>query len=220
MRALCRFGWFLPAIAVPVCVAALGVGIQAAAFERPPRDAIVASDALRELLRYRVMRANVVVDQRPLRSICLDGWYHRAHHRRLVPGALVLLANGVRLYDVGNGVREIGRRGRVGPLDLARFLLAGCPRFLGARVGARLLGSRWIDTDSTRADGSLTLRLSFGQHSQPINLYVLRRTYEPIAMRLSGAPVTGWSDLTPGGDRRAIARVRRAFHLTVKGRNA
>src|SRR5207302_10746211 len=108
VRALGRVGWLLPAITVPVCVAALGVGIQAPAFQRPPGDALVATDALRELLRYRVMRATEVVRSHELHSICGQGWYHRAHHRRLVPGALVWLSNGVKLYDVANGVHDIG----------------------------------------------------------------------------------------------------------------
>ncbi len=217
MRALVRFRWLLSAIALPVCVAALGVGIQAAAFQRPPRDALAATDAMRQLLRFRVMRATETIDRRSVGSICVQGWYHAAHRRQLSAGELVLLGNGEKLYDFGNGVRRIGRRGRVGKLDLARFLLAGCPHFIGAGVGKRLIGSRWIDVDPSSTDGASTLTLSLGERAKPIDLYVAKRTYQPVELSLSGAPARGWSDLTPGGGRAAVARVRRAFRLSTTG---
>jgi hypothetical protein len=213
VRALGRFRLILPVVAVPVCVAALGVGIQAAAFQRPPKDALVATAALRELLRYRVMRATEFVGHGHVRATCVQGWYRVGHRRHLAPGALVLLANGVKLYDLGNGVRRIGRHGLASPLDIARFLLAGCPRFIGGRVGARLLDSRWIDADPGRIGGVSTLKFTFGDRTKPIELFVRRRTYRPVELTLTGPPVSGRSELSPGGGRAAIAPVRRAFHL-------
>ena len=219
VRALGRLRWVLGAIAVPFCVVVLGVGIQAAAFERPPRDALVASDALRELFRFRVMRATEMVGRHPVRSTCVQGWFRPLHSRRPAPGELVLLSSGVKLYDFGNGIRRIGRRGAVSRFDLARFLLAGCPRFMAERVGSQLVRSRWVDTDASRADGVATLELSFGDRTKPIGLYVDRRTYRPVALRLAGAPKQGWSDLIAGGGRAAVLRVRQAFHLLAKSRN-
>jgi hypothetical protein len=211
-------GWLLAAIAVPAAVAALGVGIQAAAFSRPPHDALVATGAVRELLRFRVMRATEVFGPRRLRATCLQGWFRPRHRRRPEPGALVLLGNGVKLYDFGNGVRRVGRRGVASRSDLARFLLAGCPRYIGNHVGTQLVSSRWIDTDPSHVDGTPALELSFGRRVAPIELFVNQRTDRPVELRLTGYPARGWSDLTPGGGSAAVARVRRAFHLAAKAK--
>ena len=214
VRALVRFRWLLPAIALPILVAALGVGMQAAAFSRPPGEALTATTALGQLLRFRVMRATENIGHQRIGSICVQGLYRTPRHRH-VSGALVLLDNGEKLYDFGYGVHEVGRRGRVGPVDEARFLLAGCPRFVGGRVAARLMGGRWIDTDPSRADGASVLRLTFGERAKPIDLYVGKRTFLPVALRISGDQAFGWSDLMPGGGRAAVVRVFRAFHLNV-----
>lgn len=205
-------------MAVPFAVAALGVGIQAAAFSRPPHDALLATGAVRELLRFRVMRASEVMGRRHLHATCIQGWFRRQHHRRPEPGALVLLGDGVKLYDFGNGVHRVGRRGAVSRSDLARFLLAGCPRYIGNHVGAQLVSSRWVDTDPSHADGSPALKLSFGRRAMPIELFVNVRTHQPVELRLSGSPARGWSDLMPGGGSATIVRVRRAFHLPTKAK--
>jgi hypothetical protein len=207
-------------MAVPSAVAALGVGIQAAAFSRPPHDALVATGAVRELLRFRVMRASEVIGRRHLHSTCIQGWFRPLHHRRPEPGALVLLGDGDKLYDFGNGVHRVGRRGVVTQSDLARFLLAGCPRYIGNHVGTQLVSSRWIDTDPSHADGAPALELSFGRRATPIELFVNVRTDRPVELRLSGFPARGWSDLMPGGGSAAIVRVRRAFHLPTRKQNA
>lgn len=218
VRAPGRLSWLLAAIAVPAGVAALGVGLQAAAFSRPPRDAFVATDAVRGLLRYHVMRATEVVGRKRLAATCLQGWFRAAPGRHPEAGALVLLSNGVRLYTFGHGIHRVGVRGPASKQDAADFLLAGCPRFLASGVGTQLIGSRWVDTDPARTDGSHAVALSFDTPANRVELFLSTRTFRPLEVRLAGA--RGWSDLVPGGAK-AAARVRRAFHLRVKaGANA
>jgi hypothetical protein len=216
VRAPGRLRLLLAAFAVPAAVAALGVGIQAAAFSRPPHDALIATNAIRELLRYHVMRATENVGGRRVRATCLQGWFRAMHRRRPAPGALVVLSNGVKLYDFGRGVRRVGLRGVPSQRDLARFLLAGCPRYIGDHVGSELVSSHWVDLDPSRADGASALALDYGRVRAPVEVFVDPRTYRPIEIHLSGYPAHGWSDLRPGGGAPAIARVRRAFHLPVR----
>ena len=216
MRALVRFRWLVPAISLPLCVAIAGVGVQAAAFRRPPRETLVATAALHELVLYHVMRGKESVGRERLGTICVQGWYRPARHRQLVPGAIVLFSNGERLYDLGNGVRRIGRRGRVGTLDWTRFVLAACPRYIGRDISARLLGGTHMDSDPSYADGARTVAITFGERKRPIELYVDRRTYLPVELKLSGEGLRGWSDLQPGGGRSALIRVRRAFNLGTR----
>jgi hypothetical protein len=219
VRALGRFGWLLAAVAVPFAVVVLGVGIQAAAFRRPPRDALVASDAVSELLSYRVMRATEVIGRERLGATCVQGWFRTPHHSRTTPGALVLLSNGVKLYDLGKGVRRFGHAGLASKRDRARFLLAGCPRYFGDHVGSLLVGNRWVEIDPSSADDAPALELSFGVPTRPIELFLAPRTYRPIALRLAGVRVRGWSDLSPGGGAALVKRVGRAFPFRMVARN-
>ena len=199
----------LTAIAVPVGVAALAVGLEAAAFKRPPRDALVATDAIRGLLRYHVMRARESVDGERVRSTCIQGWFRPAPHRVPEPGALVLLSDGVKLYDFGRGVRRLGRPGPASRRDLARFWLAACPRYVAGHIARQLLNSRWVDTDPTRIGTAQALELSFGRPRTPFELYLKQPSLHPIEMRLTGDPSSGRSNLTPGGGAaRPAARAR------------
>jgi hypothetical protein len=219
VRTLVRFS-VVPALGVPICVALVGVGVQAAAFRRPPEDTLVAVGALRELIRYRVMRGTERIDRRSVSTVCVQGWFHATGHRRFVRGAIVLLGNGERLYDFGGGVRRVGQRGVATPADGARFVLAGCPGFLGLRVGERLFKGIPLEADPARVDGTSTVAIVFRYRSRLIDLYVDSRTLKPLELRLSGAQVRGWTDLDPGGGRAAIIRVRRAFGLSQKRRTA
>ena len=216
MRALDRFRWLVPAFALPVSIALAGIGLQAVAFRRPARETLVATAALRELLRYRVMRGTEQLGRQRLATTCVQGWYRTPRHDRLVPGAIVLVSNGERLYDFGSGIRRVGVRGRVGPVDRARFTLAGCPRFIAEGIAFRLLKGDGVDTDPTHADGTPTLTMGFGTRRRSIDLSVDRTDYRPVELTLSARAVRGSSDLRPGGGRAAVIRVRRAFHLPTR----
>lgn len=219
MRAVRHLGCssrLLAALAVPIGVTTLGVGIQAAAFGRPPHDALIATSAIRDLLRFGVMRATEDIGGKRLQSTCIEGSFRVFHHSRPEPGALVLLSNGVKLYNLNRGIRQLGRRGTVSRIDHAYFLLAACPRFTSDRITNDLVSSHRVDADPSRVDGASTLELRFGLRTKPIDLFVNRRTDWPLAMQLSGFPARAWSDLNPGGGAQALARVRRAFGLLVK----
>ncbi len=213
MRGPRRLRFVLPAVGIPLGVAALCLGIQAAALPRPSRDTLVASAALRELLRYRVMRSTELIAGHVEQSTCVEGWYRSRHHRHAVRGAIVLLGNGEVLYDIGFGIQRIGRAGPVSRLDEARFLLASCPRVVGEDVAARRLRGGAGYPDPARSDGSPVRSLEFGHPQRRLLLSVLKRTYAPVALRLIWQGVSGRSDLAPGGGLEAISRVQRGFAL-------
>ena len=213
VRALVRFRSVVPVIFVPLCVVLGALGIQAAVFSRPSRNDLVAAQALRTLLGYRVIRATEDIGRRTSAAICVQGWFHAPRHRRPVRGELVLIGREERLYDFGSGIRHFGDRRRVNRLDRLRFMLAGCPRFVGAQVSDALIRNRKIDVDPRRADGLAAESIVFGKRQAPIDLLVARHTYKPVELALSSGPVRGWSDLEPGGTPAVVSFVRHAFHL-------
>jgi hypothetical protein len=204
-----RFRLLLPALGIPLCVAAAGVGLDAAAFERPSTSVVLATNALHELALYRVMRADEVVGSRRLRSTCVQGWFPRRH--KVVRGALVLLSDGTELDDFGHGIRTADGKAATRAHRRA-FLLAGCPRLLGDRLGTRLLRGGSADVVPTVADGTAAWAIRVGRAS-PLELFVDRRTLRPVALTLARA---GRSDVEPGGGRSAIAPVWRAFRLSAR----
>ncbi len=212
VRAVSRFRWVLPAFGIPLCIVALGIAVQAAAFPRPASETLVATDALRALLRYHVMQGIEQIGRRSVASTCVDGSFRVPARRRPLRGAFVLLGDGERLYNLGNGIRRAGRRGPVGPVDRARFVLAGCPSFLGQGVITSLVYDIPVDADPVRTHRAQDLAIDFGPSYRPIHLLVRARSFRPVAVTLGGR-VRGSSRLELGASEAAIMRVRRAFDL-------
>jgi hypothetical protein len=216
-----RFGWVLPALAIPACAAALGVGLQAAVFGRASKDSLLATQALRELFRYHVMRGTESVAGRSIGTTCIQGWFEVPGHRRLLPGALVLLSNGERLYDVGDGVRRLRRNGGIGrslpadPEDRARFVLAACPHYLGDHFATELIRGRAVETVDRRADGVEAAAIVVGSRRRHLTLDVTPVTYKPVALSYEAGRLSGWSDLVPGGGAAEMRRVRHAFDIPL-----
>jgi hypothetical protein len=212
----------VPALAIPVCAAAVGVGVQAAAFGHAPKDELVATQALRRLVRYRVMRGTEVLAGRSLGSSCVQGWFRMGRHRKLVPGAIVLLSNGVRLYDVGHGVRLLppgATRSRPAGLeDRIRFVLAACPRYLTNRLGTDLVRGKTVEMTSGRSDGAAAAAIVVGSPHARLTLDVTPITYMPIAIAFTYGRFSGWTDLVPGGGGAEVWRVRNAFNLPLHTR--
>jgi hypothetical protein len=209
----------LPAVAVPACIVALGVALQAAAFGRAPNDSLLATAALRELVRYRVMRGTESFLGRPIGTTCVQGWFRLPGRRRLAFGALVLLADGERLYDVGFGVRRLMHLAHSRPADLAdrvRFVLAACPRYLDDHFATDLVRGRPVETVAARSDGANAAAIIAGSRHAKLTLDVTRVTYEPLSLSFSQGRLRGSSDLVPGGGAAAIRRVRHAFDLTAR----
>jgi hypothetical protein len=211
VRAVSRARFWVPALGVPACVVALGLGVQAAAFEHPPASSLVTVNALRELVRYRVMRGTELLGSRPLGSICVQAWFRLHRRHRVRRGTLVLLSDGTRLYDLGNGVRDYD-----GVLasrqDRDRFLLAGCPRFLDVRIGEPLLRGQTPTLTRVHADGTTAYDIGVGR-SVRLQLLVAQRTFDPVGLTIGDGAETGSAELEPGGGAQAIAKVRHAFGL-------
>ncbi len=216
MRALVRFRLLLPALGLPACVAVVGVGVQAAAFRQPSEDALVTAQALQGLIRYRIIRGTEQIGGRSVSTACVEGRFHMPRQRLLVRGALVLLGNGERLYDFGDGVRRVGRRGPAPRVDRIRFLLAGCPRMLDRRIGSRLVRGLPVEADPARGARATAVAIAFADQHSAIALYVDRRTFRPLELTLRRQEGRAWSDLEPGGGRPTMLRVRRAFGLWHK----
>ena len=216
MRALGRFRWLLPALALPACVIVAAVAIQAAAFGKAPEDARLAAGALRELVRFHVMRGTELIDGRSLSATCVQGWFSVPRHRRLVRGALVLLGNGERLYSVGSGIRRLLPDGRSLPAPLAdrvRFVLAGCPHYLDDRFATDLLLGRPTEAVDRPADGAEAVAITFAAGRARLTYDVQPMNDRPVALSFTYAGIHGSSDLDPGGGAPAIHHVREAFHL-------
>src|SRR5438552_4475297 len=165
VRAHGRFRWLLPALAVPACVVVVAVAVQAAAFGKASEDSRLAAGALRELVRFHVMRGTETLARRSVASTCIQGWFKAPRHRRLVRGSLVLLGNGERLYSLGSGVRRLLPSGRSLPaplVDRIRFVLAACPHYLDDRFATDLLLGRPTEAADRTADGEQALAITFG----------------------------------------------------------
>jgi hypothetical protein len=216
VRALGRFHWLLPAVTVPACIVAVAAAIQAAAFGRAPGSSLVTVGALRELVRYHVMRGTESLDGRYVSTTCIQGWFRAPRHRRLVRGALVLLGDGERLYVLGSGVKRQLAAGQSRPADLAdrvRFVLAACPRYLDDRFATDLLVGRQAKTVDGTADGERAIAITFGAGDARLTYAVARRSDKPLALTYDDGHIHGSSDLAPGGGAAAMSRVRRSFHL-------
>lgn len=211
MRGLVGLRFLLPALGIPACVVALSLGLQAAAFDRPAASSLLAADALRELTRFRVMRGIESTGPRTVRSVCVQGWFRTARRPRLVRGALVLLGDGTRLYDLGHGIRVYGGA-PASRTQRLRFLLAGCPRIVDSRLGSQLLHGRPARAVAVHADGTAAYTIGVGETARLL-LVVARRTLRPVELTLTAPVGHGSADLEPGGGRQAITQVRRAFGL-------
>ena len=198
--------WLLPALAVPAAVAALGLGVQALAFERPAPGTLFATEALRELVRFRAMEASERLPSGRVRSVCVEGWFHVRHRRRLNRGALVLLSDGTRMYDLGHGIRSWDGI-PAGPLNRRRFLLAGCPRAFDLRLAAALVYGASVSVTAIRVGGSPAYELRVGKTR--MGLIVAAETFHPIEVVLGSAR----SILTTIKAATALNVVDRAFGL-------
>lgn len=218
MQALRRFQWLLPALAIPACIATVGVVVQGAAFGRAPKNALVATTALRELVRYRVMRGTESLDGGRVPATCVQGWFRVAGRARIRRAALVLLGNGTRLYELGGEIRVLEPNGETRAADLrqrAEFVLAGCPRFIGARMATDLVHGKPVRARATAADGERATSIAVGRLGAQLTLDVTPVENKPLELAYRDGGVDGSSDLIPGGGAAAIRRVRRAFELAV-----
>lgn len=211
VRALVRFRWLLPAIAVPTAVVTLGLGAQALAFERPAPSTLLATEALRELVRFRAMRATELLGSTRVRSLCVEGWFHPHGRYPLRHGALVLLSDGTRMYDLGRGIKSWDGI-PVGKLNERRFLLAGCPHAFDERLASALVhgGSVTVTAVETGRTDAYALRLG----NSRLGFVVSARRFRPVEVLLG----TARSMLATAKAAPALRIVGRAFGLRPPNR--
>ena len=211
VRALERVRCLVPALAVPAAVVVLGLGVQALAFERPSPGTLFATQVLRKLVRYRAMSASEQLPTGRVRSVCVEGWFHPPHRNLLHRGALVLLSDGTRMYDLGHGIRSWDGI-PAGPLNRRRFLLAGCPRMFDERLAAALVHGAVVTTRAVRDEGAPAFELRTARSR--IGLIVTAGTLRPDEILVG----PGRSDLRTAKAAQAFAVVERAFGLRPPGR--
>src|SRR2546428_9365906 len=81
VRALVRFRWLVPALALPACIALAGVGIQAAAFRRPARETLVAArseEHTSELQSRSDLVCRLLLDKKTHNAAILRNSAHKA----------------------------------------------------------------------------------------------------------------------------------------------
>jgi hypothetical protein len=207
-------------LAIPACAVAAGIAIQAVGFGRAPEDTLVATAALRGLDGYRVMRSTETLAGQRFAATCIQGRF-RLPRRRLAGGALVLLGNGERLFDVGSGIRRlvgVSRSRPAGFADRVRFVLAGCPHYLGDRFATDLVRGRPVEAVDRRSDGESAAAIVARSPRAVLTLATTQVTHRPLALSFSEGRLRGTADLVPGGGWTAIRRVRRAFGLAEDDR--
>jgi hypothetical protein len=211
VHALRRVRWLLPALVVPAAVTALGLGVQALAFDRPAPGQLLATEALRELVQFRAMDASERLPNGRVRSLCVEGWFHARHHRRVHHGALVLLSDGTRLYDLGHGIRSWDGL-PAARLNRRRFLLAGCPHAFDARLASALVHGAGVSVTAVHDNGTPAYELRV--RKSPLGLVVAARTLRPIEVFVG----TDHSILRTARAAAALRVVRRAFKLATPRR--
>jgi hypothetical protein len=181
---------------------------------RPGTDELRAAAVAGRLSLYPVMRASQVTRGHRLGSVCWDGSFRPAPHAQTRRGALVLLSNGERLYDVGHGIRNWSTHKLVRwPLQ-QRFILAGCPRQLSDRIAARLMHGPDIEVSSGSAYGAAAYVVRFGTPRRAIELVTARNTLVARELHLGNHGALGTSDLAGGGTA-VVRRVARAFGINL-----
>jgi hypothetical protein len=187
-------------------------GLQAATLRRATSSELLSVEAVRWLTRHRVVDGVTHVGGRRVTSTCVGGWVGPV---RLVPrrtrASLLVTSLGQQLLSARGDIF----RGNVRLQDdenarsLAAVALAGCPWWLGHRLGDVLQRHARLDVAKTVTEGQRTYRMRFGRAANRIDLYVDRATFAPVAINVAGR-FGGWAKLRPGS-LADIVRVLRFF---------
>jgi hypothetical protein len=98
--------------------------------------------------------------------------------------------------------------------SLAAIALAGCPWWLAHRLGDALQHRTQLEVTPAVTAGRPSYRVRVGRGAHRFDLFVGRKTFAPIAIRVAGR-YGGWARLRPGsfGD---VVRVERFFAAVSK----
>jgi hypothetical protein len=200
------------ALAFVAVAGGLAVASQRVLLPRASPGQLTAARVEGWLIRHRVVRASrVAPGQGTVGTTCAGGWPRNG----LVEGRArvsFLIMNGRRklvgirgdAFEAGPRLREDDTAG-----SLTSFELAGCPWWLARQLGNALDQGLSIRVVRAVLRGRQVFRLALGPSARRVDLYVSRRTYAPLAIRVAG-PAGGWASLRAGTETQAIA-VERSF---------
>ena len=207
------------ALGVAVVAAALvaAVTLQVTTLPRPTRSDLVAVQVERWLVRHRAVDSTASLAGRRVTSTCIGSWVGPVPlvpHR--VRASLVVTSTHQDLLGEGGDVF----RGNVRLRDdeTARAYdaveLAGCPWWLGRRLGNVLQRRAPVVVTTAKIDGRRAYRVRFGHGPGGLELDVARTTSAPIAVHVDGR-FGGWARLRPGSHA-DVLRVERFFSAVAR----
>jgi hypothetical protein len=187
------------------------VTLQVATLPRPTRSELIAVQVERWLIRHPAVESTAKLAGRRVSSTCVGSWV----------GPVPLLPRRVRASLVVTTQHQdlLGERGdvfrgnvRLREDDTLRAYdaveLAGCPWWLGRRIGNVLQRRAPLAVIAAKIDGRRAYRVRFGRGPGGLELDVSRSTSAPIAVHVDGR-FGGWARLRPG----SYADVHRVVRL-------
>jgi hypothetical protein len=198
------------------------VTLQVATLPRPSRSELVAVQVERWLVRHPAVESTAKLAGRRVTSTCVGSWV----------GPVPLLPRRVRASLMVTSEHQdlLGERGDVfrGNVRLREdetmraydaVELAGCPWWLGSRLGNVLQRRAPLVVTAAKIDGRRAYRVRFGRDPGGVELDVARGTSAPIAVHVDGR-FGGWARLRPGSYA-DVRRVERFFRAVARpGRSA
>jgi hypothetical protein len=189
----------LSSLLVAGAVCACGYGLQRVALRAPTHGERVTAQAVGVLLRYRHVVSEIrIAGQPPLRAECLQGWLPRRRGHPAGRGARVVFSDGESLLLGDRRVLRVAEGTRAVHLaPVAAVELAGCPRPLTDRLSARLVGGRRVAAVEATFGGRAAFRMHVRTLRSRFDVFVDRRTLQPLGVRVEAKGQVGWSRLRP-----------------------
>jgi hypothetical protein len=201
---------------------ATALAVQVVMLPRPSRSDLDAVEVERWLVRHHVVdgvwRAP---DGRRLTSTCLGSWIGpvRLVRRRVRASLLVFGPPQTALVGVRGRIyagHARLRRDR-SAASRAAFERAGCPTWLGGRLGGVLVQNGKVSVTDVTLRSRRVARVVFGRKAARTELYVVRGTWVPVAIRAGPHPGP-LAQLHPG-TRAQATRIQRFFAPITRGRS-
>jgi hypothetical protein len=194
------------ALALVAVAGASALALQGLLLPRASRSQLTAVHVETWLIQHRVVRASRVDRaSRRVGTTCAGGWPRQGLVKGRARASFLIVGDRHRLVGIrgdvfrpGSALREDDR-----VRSIASFELAGCPWWLARELGNILDERLPLQVAPAVVEGRLAYRLVLGWRRRVV-LYVSRRTYAPLAIRVAG-PQGGWARLRPGTETDEIA---------------
>jgi hypothetical protein len=171
------------AVSLAAAVVGVGFGIEAAVLGKPDRGQIQVIHAITRLLPYTTSHGQMTINGTRLATSCRTRWLKQRLR------TIVKVAHGGEIQEIGRHLQDDTKQ------RFARFELAGCPRVLRKWLATQInAGTRIVDTRGV-LDGMAIDRLRFPWAALGLTVYVLRSSGLPVALRLMGPAVEGFTRL-------------------------